>query len=65
MTIRISHIFLTLAEEEGSLLKQKAADALGIRPEAIQKCKIYRKSLDARRKNRIHFVYTLDLSRGF
>ncbi len=62
MTIRISHIFLTLAEEEGSLLKQKAADALGIRPEAIQKCKIYRKSLDARKKNRIHFVYTLDLS---
>jgi uncharacterized FAD-dependent dehydrogenase len=61
MTIRISHISLTLAEGE-PLLKQKAADALRIRPEAIQQCKIYRKSLDARRKNRIHFVYTLDLS---
>jgi uncharacterized FAD-dependent dehydrogenase len=61
MTIRISPVSLSLNEEE-SLLKQKAADALGVSAGGIREFQIFRKSLDARKKNRIHFVYTLDLS---
>ncbi len=61
MAIRLKNIILSLSEDE-STLQQKAADLLKISPEQIQKLKIIKKSLDARRKNRIHFIYTLELS---
>jgi uncharacterized protein len=61
MTIRISPIPLFLNEEEASL-PQKAAAALRVSSEEIREFRILRKSLDARRKNRIHFVCTLELS---
>lgn len=61
MTIRISPLALALGEDE-VLLRQKAAAALGIRPEEILEFRILKKSLDARRKNRIHFVYSLELT---
>lgn len=61
MAIRLKNIILSLEEEE-STLQQKVADLLKISPEQIQKLKIVKKSLDARRKNRIHFLYTLELS---
>ena len=61
MTLRIANISLSLEEEESSL-SSKAARVLQVSPEAVQEFKIIRKSLDARKKNRIHFVYTVDLS---
>jgi uncharacterized FAD-dependent dehydrogenase len=61
MAIRLKNFILSLEEEE-STLQQKVAALLRISPEQIQKLKIVRKSLDARRKNRIHFIYTLELS---
>ena len=61
MTIRISNIHLSLEEEESSLLS-KVAHALDVLPEQVHGFKIVKKSLDARRKNRIRFVYTVDLS---
>jgi len=61
MAISISHIALSLDEEESSL-RLKTAQILQISPDQIRKFKIIKKSLDARRKNRIHFVYTIELS---
>ena len=61
MSILLKNIALGLDEEE-ALLKEKAAAALRIAPEDISKLKIIRKSLDARKKNRIHFVYSLSVS---
>lgn len=60
MPIRLSDIHLTLSEEE-SLLSSKAAAALKIPEEKILNIKIIKKSLDARKKDRIVFVYTLEL----
>jgi uncharacterized FAD-dependent dehydrogenase len=61
MSILLKNISLGLDEEE-TLLKEKAAAALRIAPEDVSKLKIIRKSLDARKKNRIHFVYSLSVS---
>lgn len=59
--LRISNIKLFLEEEETALL-QKAAKKLRIPPEEILSFKIFRKSLDARKKEAIHFLYTLDVT---
>jgi uncharacterized protein len=61
MTILISNISLTLDEEEPDL-QQKIAQTIGVSSEQIQDIKIIRKSLDARQKNRLCFVYSLELS---
>jgi uncharacterized FAD-dependent dehydrogenase len=61
MTIRVSPINLTLAEEEADL-RQKAAQILQLPIEDPHEIRITKKSLDARRKNRIHFVYAVELS---
>ena len=61
MTIRVSPINLTLAEEEASLY-QKTAQMLRLSMEELHEIRITKKSIDARRKNRIHFVYAVELS---
>ncbi len=61
MALRILHIPLSLLEEEATL-RSKAAQVLQILPEQIREFKIVKKSLDARRKNRIHLVYVIELS---
>jgi uncharacterized protein len=61
MAILLKNISLSPAEEE-TLLPEKAAAALKIPPERILGLEIVRKSLDARKKNRIHFVYALAVS---
>jgi uncharacterized FAD-dependent dehydrogenase len=61
MTIRISHITLSLDEEE-SVLQGKVARAIEVPPEEVREFRVVKKSLDARRKNRIHFLYAVDLS---
>lgn len=61
MAIRISPVTLSLNEEETALQK-KAAEALQVTTDRVQEFRIVKKSLDARRKNRIHFVYAVELS---
>lgn len=61
MTILISNITLALDEQEADL-QQKIAQAIGVSSEQIQGIKIIKKSLDARHKNRLRFVYSLELS---
>ena len=61
MAVILKNISLGINEEE-SLLKGKALAALKIGAQEILDLKISRKSLDARKKNRIHFVYSLAIS---
>ena len=48
--------------EKETRLRQKAARALKLRPEALGEIKILKKSLDARKKTDIHWLYTLALT---
>ncbi|MDT8316592.1 MAG: hypothetical protein RQ824_01215 [bacterium] len=60
MLLRLTAISLTLDEDE-SFLSQKCALRLAVPLEQILSCRIVRKSLDARKKSSIHYVYTLDV----
>lgn len=58
--IRINEIRLNLDEDE-SLLKLKAAKILRINEKYIEKLTIYKKSVDARKKEDVHFTYSVDV----
>jgi uncharacterized FAD-dependent dehydrogenase len=61
MPIRVSNLRLPLGEPERGLPVHLAA-ALGVRPEAVGDWRILRKSLDARDKDALQFVYTAEVS---
>ncbi len=61
MTIRVSPLNLSMAEEE-SALPEKTAEILQVSLNDLRDFRIIKKSLDARRKNRIHFVYAVEFS---
>lgn len=44
------------------LLRTRAAQALGVRPGALKELQLVRQSIDARKKQDIHYVYTVDIS---
>ena len=62
---KISNIKLSLNEDESTLIL-KAAKILKIKPEKLHNLKICKKSLDARDKNNIFYLYTVEVcdSRG-
>lgn len=57
--IRINEIKLTLDDDE-SLLKTKVAKALRINEKYIESYTIFKKSIDARKKDDVHFTYSVD-----
>ena len=59
--IRIQNIPLPL---DGDLeqLRKKAARILGVRPGALEELTLVRQSIDARKKQDVHYVYTVDVS---
>jgi len=57
---RISEISLALDGTESDLKKQ-AALRLKVAPEAIQSIKLYKKSVDARKKSDVHFICTVEV----
>ena len=59
--IRINEIKLSLDEDE-SLLKKKASKILKINEKYITKYTIFKKSIDARKKDDVHFTYSLDVT---
>ncbi len=59
--IRVRDLVLPLHGEEEQL-KKRAARALNIRPGAIRELTIARQSIDARNKNDVHYVYTVDVT---
>lgn len=58
--IRINEMKLSLDEEE-TLLKSKASKILKINEKYIKSYTIFKKSIDARKKDDIHFTYSLDV----
>jgi uncharacterized FAD-dependent dehydrogenase len=61
MSIRISNLRLSLDEPEAALANHLTR-ALGIGPADIARWRILRKSLDARRKDALQFVYTVEVT---
>ncbi len=58
--IRINEIKLSLDDSE-ALLKPKAAKVLKINEKYIKSLSIFKKSVDARRKDDVHFTYSVDV----
>ena len=58
--IRINEIKLSLDEDE-SLLETKAAKILKINKKYIKSLTIFKKSVDARKKEDVHFTYSVDI----
>lgn len=58
--IRINEIKLSLDDDE-SILKSKAAKALRINEKYIKSLTIFKKSVDARKKDDVHFTYSVDV----
>lgn len=58
--IRIPEIKLSLNEDE-NVLKKKIANKIHIQEEEIKSYRIFKKSIDARKKDNVHFVYTVDV----
>ena len=59
--IKVSDIKLPVEADQAALIK-KAAHEAGIRPEDIREIVILRRSLDARRKPDLYYIYTVLLS---
>ncbi len=63
MLLRLTEIRLSL-EDDQSLLVEKAARLLGVSPCAVTNLHVVRKSLDARKKGKVSFVYTVHVEVG-
>lgn len=59
--IRIQNIPLPIGGDL-ELLYRRAAKALGVRPGALEDVVLVRQSIDARKKQDVHYVYTVDVS---
>lgn len=57
--LRINNISMPLNTNEQQL-KQKAAQKLGVKETELQNFAVSKKSVDARNKNNVHFVYSVD-----
>ncbi len=60
--IRIRDISLRPDDDRPEKLKEAAAKALGLKASAIGGMKIVRRSIDARKKNDVRLIYTVDVS---
>jgi uncharacterized FAD-dependent dehydrogenase len=60
MPLKVANIPLALDEPEAAL-PEKVAARLGVGPDAIARWRILRRSLDARRRDAIHFVYAAEV----
>ena len=59
--IRIGDLPLPI-DGDLELLRKRAARALGVRPGALDEVRLVRQSIDARDKNNVHYVCTVELS---
>jgi uncharacterized protein len=60
MALKLSNIRIGLDEPE-AVLPERIAQRLGVSPDAIGRWRILRKSLDARRRDEIHFLYSAEV----
>ena len=61
--IRITQLKLPVTHKEEDLVL-KAAKILRISPDSIRSWRIVKKSVDARKKGEILFIYTIDIETG-
>ena len=59
--IRISNIKIDIEKDTNDYLIEKVSKILRINKDSIFNYKIIKKSLDARKKSELHYVYTVDL----
>ena len=59
--IRLSNLKIPLDYDDNTLLKT-AARELRVEPRAIRSVSLFRRSVDARKKEQLHFTVTLDLT---
>ena len=59
--IRIQNIPLPVGGDLEQL-RRKAARTLGVRPGALKEIQLVRQSIDARKKQDVHYVYTVDVA---
>ena len=60
--LRIRDIILTPDEDKPNQLRKKAAAALGLKPSELKQLHIVRRSIDARKRDRVHLLYTVDVA---
>ncbi len=60
MSLKVANVRLELDEPEAALAA-KIAGRLGVGPDDLSRCRILRKSLDARRRDDLHFVYAAEV----
>ena len=60
--LQFTYCKLTYKKQDLDSIRQKVAKTLRCRPEELKKLKIEKKSLDARKKPDIFFVYTVSFS---
>ncbi len=60
LVVELKNIKLDLEEEEG-ILPLRAAKKLNLDPSELRVVRILRRSIDARKKDRIQFVYNVEL----
>ena len=58
---RINNIKTPL-DADKTAIKNQAADLCGLKPTELKDFQISKKSTDARNKNNVHFVYSVDFS---
>src|SRR5215211_75909 len=62
MSLKVANVRLELDDPEGAL-PEKISERLGVGRETIARWRILRKSLDARRHDDLHFVYSAEVER--
>jgi uncharacterized FAD-dependent dehydrogenase len=60
MSFKVSNVRLEIDEPESALI-EKLSERLGVETSAIARCRILRKSLDARRHDDLHFIYAAEI----
>ena len=59
--LRIGNLSMPI-DGDMDLLRRRAARVLGVRPGALGELEIVRQSIDARKKDDVHYVYTVELA---
>ena len=60
--LRIRNIILSPEEDKPDRLRKRAAAALGLSAAEIQELRIVRRSIDARKRDKVRLLYTVDVS---
>ncbi len=60
--LRIRNLALSPEKDRQEVLRRRAAEALGISPGEIQELRLVRRSIDARKRDQVRILYTVDVA---